>query len=357
MLKTRVFAVDPTRPDPAMVAEAARVLTNGGLVAFPTETVYGLGASALDAVAVRRIFAAKERPATDPVIVHLTGADNLGQVCQAAPDGLAILADAFWPGPLTLIVPRGLAVPDAVSAGGDTVAVRVPAHPVARALLHAASVPIAAPSANRFSRPSPTRAEHVLADLDGRVDLILDGGPTPVGVESSIVDLTRRPPRLLRPGGVSLEALRAHLPDLVVVERFTAEAQAAESPGQFLRHYAPRTPLQAVDGPAEAVVPALLQIARLAAAEGRRVGVLAFDEDAAALSSAPIVLSLSLGPESDLSVAAARLYEALRALDAAGLDQLLVRLPGPDGFGLALRDRLTRAAEGRVIRPGSTAVL
>ncbi len=357
MPKTRVFAVDPNQPDPAVMAEAARVLISGGLVAFPTETVYGLGASALDAVAVGRIFAAKERPATDPVIVHLNGPDELGQVCPATPDSLAALAKAFWPGPLTLIVPRGPAVPDAVSAGGDTVGVRVPAHPVARALLHAASVPVAAPSANRFSRPSPTRAEHVLADLDGRIDLILDGGPTSVGVESSIVDLTRRPPRLLRPGGISLEALRALLPDLVVVERFTAEAEAAESPGQFLKHYAPRTPLLAVDGPAEAAVLALMQIARRAAAEGRRVGVLVFDEDAAVLSNAPVVLCLSLGPETDLRVAAARLYEALRDLDAARVDQLLVRLPGPDGLGLALRDRLTRAAEGRVVRPGSTAVL
>ncbi len=336
---------------------AAQVLADGGLVAFPTETVYGLGAEALNAEAVGRIFAAKERPATDPLIVHLASVGELSRVCRAAPDGLDALAATFWPGPLTLIVPRGPAVPEVVSAGGDTVAVRIPAHPVARALLHAASVPVAAPSANRFSRPSPTRAEHVLADLDGRVDLILDGGPTPVGVESSIVDLTRRPPRLLRPGGVSVEALRTLLPDLVVVERFTSESQAAEAPGQFLRHYAPRTPLTVVDGAPQEALLALLQLARRAAEAGQRVGVLGFDEDASELRDRAIETVLSLGSEQDLGVAAARLYDALRGLDAAGLDLLLVRLPGPTGLGLALRDRLTRAAEGRVIRPGPAAVL
>lgn len=357
MLKTRVILVDPIQPDPAAMALAAQILADGGLVAFPTETVYGLGAAALNAEAVGRIFAAKERPTTDPLIVHLTGADDLSRVCRMAPAGLDALAATFWPGPLTLIVPRGPAVPDAVSAGGDTVAVRVPAHPVARALLHAASVPVAAPSANRFSRPSPTRAEHVLADLEGRVDLILDGGPTPVGVESSIVDLTHRPPRLLRPGGVSVEALWAVLPDLVVVERFGTETQAAESPGQFLRHYAPRTPLTAVDGVAEEALPALLRLARRAAEAGQKVGVLGFDEDAAKLGDKAITTTLSLGSEHDLGVAAARLYDGLRALDAAGLDLLLVRLPGSTGLGLALRDRLTRAAEGRVIRSGRAAVL
>lgn len=351
MPKTRVLAVDPTKPDPAGLAEAAQVLVAGGLVAFPTETVYGLGALALDSAAVNRIFAAKERPSTDPVIVHLAGPQDLPRVARAAPPGLEALATAFWPGPLTLIVPRGPAVPDIVTAGGDTVAVRVPAHPVARALLLAATVPIAAPSANRFSRPSPTRAEHVLADLDGRVDLILDAGPTSVGVESTIVDLTHRPARLLRPGGVPVEALREHLPDLVVVERFSAETLAAESPGQFLRHYAPRTPLQVVDGDAEPARLALGQAALDAAQAGRRVGALLFDEDLTVLSGAPFAAVRSLGSERDLPTAAARLFEALRSLDAAGLDLLLARLPNTAGLGLALRDRLIRAAEGHVI-PG-----
>ena len=326
------------------------MLTSGGLVAFPTETVYGLGANALENQAVGKIFTAKGRPATDPLIVHLADRGGLDQVARDWPTDLEALAAAFWPGPLTLIVPRSRSVPDAVTAGGDTVAVRVPAHPVARALLLAATVPVAAPSANRFSRPSPTRAEHVLADLDGRVDLVLDGGPTQVGVESTIVDLTHRPARLLRPGGVPREALLALLPGLVVVERFTADTLAAQAPGQFLRHYAPHTPLHVCDGAADAARDRLVALIQEAAATGRRVGVLAFDEDVPALAAEPISRLARLGPEADLVQAAAGLYEALRDLDAAGLDLLLARLPGPSGLGLALRDRLTRAAEGRVLR-------
>ncbi len=349
MPTTRVLTVDPAEPDPQAIAEAAQVLLAGGLVAFPTETVYGLGALALDARAAGRIFSAKGRPATDPLIVHIAALGALADVSGALPEGVEALAAAYWPGPLTLIVPRSPAVPDVVTAGGETVAIRIPAHPVARALLLAANVPVAAPSANRFSRPSPTRAEHVLADLDGRVDLVLDGGPTSVGVESTIVDLTHTPPRLLRPGGVSFEALLTQLPDLVVVERFTAETLAAQAPGQFLRHYAPKTPLQVCAGAPETALANLLDVARRAFGAGQRVGVLAFTEDLEALRSAPIERIEALGPEARLEQAAARLYQALRDLDGAGLDVLLARLPAKRGLGLALRDRLTRAAEGRVI--------
>lgn len=350
MPTTRVIRVDPDQPAAEAIAEAAHVLTSGGLVAFPTETVYGLGANALENQAVRRIFAAKGRPATDPLIVHLGERGGLDRVARDLPAALEPLAAAFWPGPLTLIVPRSPAVPDSVTAGGDTVAIRVPAHPVARALLLAATVPVAAPSANRFSRPSPTRAEHVLADLDGRVDLVLDGGPSPVGVESTIVDLTHRPARLLRPGGVSREALLALVPDLVIVERFTPETLAAQAPGQFLRHYAPHTPLHVCDGAADAARDRMVALIQEANATGRRVGVLVFDEDMPALETKPVSRVARLGPEADLAQAAAGLYDALRDLDAAELDVLLARLPGPAGLGLALRDRLTRAAEGRVIR-------
>ncbi|MBL8095132.1 MAG: threonylcarbamoyl-AMP synthase [Anaerolineales bacterium] len=357
MTTTRVLTVDREHPEPGTVAEAARVLLEGGLVVFPTETVYGLGATALSARAVERIFAAKERPATDPLIVHVLDLGGLAQVTRALPEGLPALAAAFWPGPLTVIVPRHPNLPAAVTAGADSVAVRIPAHPVARALLLAANVPVAAPSANRFSRPSPTRAEHVLADLDGRVDLILDGGPTPVGVESTIVDLTGSPPRLLRPGGVAFEALRELLPGLMVVERYSAETFAAQAPGQFLKHYAPRTPLQVFDGDPEACRDAMLAAARQAAARGLRVGALAFAEDLEALAAGGLARLETLGSERAIEQAAARLFDVLRALDEAGLDLLLARLPGPAGLGLALRDRLTRAAEGNVTRLSSTAVL
>ncbi len=202
------------RADAEAVRRAAEVIRAGGLVAFPTETVYGLGADALSAAAVTRIFEAKERPRGNPLIVHLAGLDALGEVVAQVPARVQDIARRFWPGPLTLVLPRARAVPLVTTGGLETVAVRVPDHPVARALIAAASRPIAAPSANRSGRPSPTCAEHVREDLDGRIELILDGGPTPVGVESTVLDMTSEPPTLLRPGGVTLEQLESCLGEI-----------------------------------------------------------------------------------------------------------------------------------------------
>ncbi len=197
---TRLLAVDPALPDAAIMRQAADVLRAGGLVAFPTETVYGLGANATDAEAVSRIFSAKQRPASDPLIVHIASPEQLDQVTRFIPDLARTLAARFWPGALTLVLQRGAAVPSNVSAGRTTVAVRMPNHPIARALIQTADLPVAAPSANTFSRPSATSAQHVLDDLNGRVDIILDGGTTPIGVESTVLDLTVDPPVILRPG-------------------------------------------------------------------------------------------------------------------------------------------------------------
>ena len=313
----------------------------GGLVAFPTETVYGLGANALDEAAARRIFAAKERPADDPLIVHLASANTIGLVAASTPPLFDRLAAHFWPGPLTLVLPRGLAVPLSVTAGGETVAVRVPAHPVARALIESSAVPIAAPSANRFGRTSPTTAAHVLEDLDGRVDLVLDGGPTEVGVESTVLDLTSDPPRVLRPGGVTVEQLRELLGDRLVV----AGAAVADprSPGTHLRHYSPRARLDLFDGEGGATS-AARHAARLASG-GERVGALLFAGDPVPAGALVEQLGDAAAPEE----AATRLYAALRSLDASGVDTIVARLPRAAGLGLALRDRLRRAAEGRVL--------
>src|SRR5690348_13744143 len=210
-MKTAIFPLDPSSANLEAIAEAARILRAGGLVAFPTETVYGLGANALDASAVARIFAAKGRPANNPLIIHIADASDVRKVVADWPESAGRLAERFWPGPLTLVLPRCDAVPDAVTAGGPTVAVRVPAHPVAQALVRAAGVPIAAPSANRSMELSPTRAEHVLRGLDGRIDVLLDGGPTAGGIESTVLDLTATPPRLLRPGLIGVAELEAVL--------------------------------------------------------------------------------------------------------------------------------------------------
>jgi L-threonylcarbamoyladenylate synthase len=343
---TDVIHVDPEAPDPAGLTRAAECLRRGGLVAFPTETVYGLGVHALDRAAVRRLFAAKGRPADDPLIVHVSDLDRMHELVLEIPDAARQLAARFWPGPLTMVVPRSPRVPDEVTAGMPTVAIRVPAHPVARALLAAAGLPIAAPSANLFSRPSPTRASHVLDDLAGRIDLVVDGGPTQVGVESTVLDLSGDVPTILRPGAVSLDMLRAILPR---VERRAADAPASgamPSPGLLERHYSPRAPLTVYDG-ADAVV-RLVHDACAALAQGQRLGIMAADEDRSALSEVARDGSRAaiayLGSEHDLTTVASRLYAAMRELDSSGVDRLLARgFPGEDGLAVAVRDRLRRA--------------
>jgi L-threonylcarbamoyladenylate synthase len=339
--QTRVLASDA-----AGIAEAASMLRAGGLVAFPTETVYGLGANALDAQAVRGIFAAKGRPADDPLIVHLAGAAQLDRVAVA--NALSDrLGDRFWPGPLTLVLPKQPRVPPDVTAGLDTVGVRVPAHAMARALLEAAHVPLAAPSANLFGRPSPTRAEHVLADLDGRIDAVLDGGPTTVGVESTIVDVSCSPPRLLRPGGLAAEDIEALLGLSLLTPPAAADGPKS-APGLMLVHYSPRTPLTLIVGEPGLARRRLLSEVERAVAAGQRVGVLALADDQA-LFEPPIRIEV-VGAWADPVASATRLFDALRALDASGLDVLVAReLADPlAGMGRALSDRLHRAAR-RVI--------
>lgn len=301
-------------------------------MAFPTETVYGLGVAALDAAAVRRLFAAKGRPADDPLIVHVASPGGLTPLVAVRPPVVDTLAARFWPGPLTLVLKRSPLVPDEVTAGLDTVAVRVPAHPVALALLSAAGIPVAAPSANLFSRPSPTQASHVLEDLDGRIDLVLDGGRTQVGVESTVLDLSGEAPEVLRPGAVTLEMLRPLLPG-VRLRASTTEHGPQRSPGLLSKHYSPRAPLTLYEGPPDRVLERMRADADAAQAAGRRVAVLVPDDDAA--------------------VTAARLYAALREFDAAGVDEILARLPdATGGLSHAVADRLRRAAAGRVVRCG-----
>lgn len=348
MRATTVFTVDPTAIDGELIQRAARVLLSGGLVAFPTETVYGLGANALDALAVRRIFAAKERPAYDPLIVHLADVADLGRIACDIPPLVSDLAAHFWPGPLTLVLPRGADVPPEVTAGGETVAVRVPAHPVAQALICAAGVPIAAPSANRFGRLSPTCAADVLADLDGRIEVLLDGGPTVVGVESTVLSLVGEPV-ILRPGGVSREALEAILGPLTVSERSVLSAEdLLESPGLLLQHYAPQAPLVLYIGTSSAMRAAYLSEALRYQQSGVLVGLLVADEDLPFLAGQGLLVETA-GSAEDLETVARRLFSALRALDAAGAEVILARDFGVTGLGLAIRDRLTRAAGGHVV--------
>ncbi|MBV9582820.1 MAG: threonylcarbamoyl-AMP synthase [Chloroflexi bacterium] len=327
-------------PDAVGLEAAAELLRAGGLVGFPTETVYGLGAHALDAEAVAGIFVAKGRPADDPVIVHLADPAQLDRVAVA--DATAWqLAEAFWPGPLTLVLPRRPGVPLQVTAGLDTVGVRVPSHPVAHALLRTSGLPIAAPSANLFGRPSPTTAQHVLDDLDGRIDAVVDGGPTSVGLESTIVDLTSIPRRLLRPGGLPAEAVEAIL-GAPLARPDAARAGPQPAPGMLAVHYSPRTRLILVTG--DAAGARLVHEVHLGLQAGQRIGVIALTEDTPLFPRE--VITAEVGTWDDPSRSAARLFDAMRALDRANLDVLYVRdLADPEtGLGRALADRLRRAA-------------
>ncbi len=344
----RRLVVDPASPDPDAIGEAAQVIRAGGLVAFPTETVYGLGANARSREALDRIYAAKGRPHSDPLIVHIGHPDDLLAVGRELPALARPLAARFWPGPLTLVVPRRPELPDTVSAGLPTVGVRMPAHPVALALIRAAGVPIAAPSANAFSRPSPTTADHVEADLGGRIDLLLDAGPTRFGLESTVLDLTHAVPVVLRPGATSIEELRELVPLVAVRQRFAADEEATAAPGQLLRHYSPHADLFAFTGPDQAVTAALRDAIELARREGRRVGVICDRESAAAFRSLGAEVAVT-GAGGDLAATGARLFAAMRELDGAGVDVMLARDVGRQGLGLAIWDRLVRAANGKVV--------
>jgi L-threonylcarbamoyladenylate synthase len=342
---TEVLRVDPQTPDQKSIARAAECLRSGGLVAFPTETVYGLGAHALDRAAVRRVFAAKERPVSDPLIIHVASFDAVIPLVAEVPTIGRDLATRFWPGPLTLILRRSDRIPDEVTAGLDTVALRVPAHPVAHALIQCAGLPVAAPSANRFSRPSPTRAAHVLADLDRRIDMILDAGPTTVGVESTVIDLTRKPPMVLRPGAIDVAALRSVVPDVGTRSIASVEGTGGmPSPGMLPKHYAPATPLRLFEGSRTDALAELMRTAQRHVESGESVAVLAFAEDIEPLSTLPIRL-VSFGSERDPIAIAARLYAALREGDELGTNIILVRnITTEHPLTAAIQDRLRRAA-------------
>jgi L-threonylcarbamoyladenylate synthase len=310
------------------VSEAATVLKRGGLVGFPTETVYGLGAIALDVDAVARVFEAKGRPRFDPLIVHVADLAGARQLVTRFPDVADKLARKFWPGPLTLVLPKRDIVPDLITAGLPTVGIRVPDHPLALALLRAAGVPIAAPSANLFGCVSPTTAEHVAEQLGDRIDLILDGGPCRVGVESTVLQVEPAPPIVLRLGGVTLEELERELGKVVVASADTDDSAPQVAPGRLTQHYAPRTRVELV--------------------ADLRTGPCGSDVAALAFRSAPAgneyAAEECLSPRGDLREAAANIFAALRRLDAAGVSRIVAELLPEEGLGRAVNDRLRRAA-------------
>ena len=327
----------------ADVEQAAAILRRGGLLGIPTETVYGLGANGLDSEAVAHIFEAKGRPQDNPLILHVPSAQWLERYCQHIPDAAYTLAERFWPGPLTMILERRPVVPDVVTAGLDTVGMRCPAHPVCRAIIAAAGVPVAAPSGNTSGRPSPTNMADMLEDMEGKIDGIVDGGPCSVGVESTIIDLTEQPPRLLRPGGVTLEELRDALGEVAVdpaVTRLMGAGEHPRAPGMKYRHYAPKAPVTVVKGDAAATA------AYIQAHLGENEGVVCFDEYAGLYAGHTVE---KLGPAADKAAQARNVFDALRAFDDTNVTAIWSQCPDEGGIGLAISNRLNKAAGFHIV--------
>ena len=337
-------------PGAETYSRAAEILQAGGLVAFPTETVYGLGANALAKDAVLSIFAAKGRPADNPLIVHIHDLSQLDPLCTV-PERAFPLMKAFWPGPLTILCEKKPAIPDEVTAGLSTVAVRMPSHPVARKMLQVCDLPIAAPSANSSGRPSPTTAAHVLEDMNGRVPLIIDGGMCDVGLESTVLDLCHGDPVILRPGGVTKEMISDVLHCEVAVAgsvlRPLRKDETALSPGMRYKHYAPKATVTLVEGPADRVVPMLEKLYREQVSLNKKCCVLCFTEHVPMLRECN---PHDIGSSGSPSEIAHRLFDILRRLDEEGMDMVFSEVIPPEGIGLAVMNRLGRAAAFRIIR-------
>lgn len=328
--------------------EAAAILRDGGLVGIPTETVYGLGANGLNEEAVAHIFEAKGRPQDNPLILHIPDASWLERYCKDIPLTAYKLADAYWPGPMTMILRRKDIVPDAVTAGLDTVGMRCPAHPLCRAIIDAAGVPVAAPSGNTSGRPSPTTAQHMLEDMEGKIDAIVDGGPCSVGVESTIIDLTETPARLLRPGGITLEQLEAVLGEVAVdpaVTRLMGAGEQPKAPGMKYRHYAPKAPVTVVTGDPQK------SAEYIAAHASPEDGIICFDEFLPLFTrrseTRPV---MDLGPAGDKEEQARHIFDALRSFDHTSVPAIWAQCPDATGIGLAIANRLNKAAGFHIIR-------
>ena len=339
-MKTIVFHPET---DNTAIQQAAAILRHGGLLGIPTETVYGLGANALDETAVLHIFEAKGRPQDNPLILHVPGADWLELYCHDIPPVAYTLAERFWPGPLTMILPRRDIVPLRTTGGLETVGVRCPNHPMTLAIIREAGIPVAAPSGNTSGRPSPTTAQHMLEDMDGKINGIVDGGPCSVGVESTIIDLTVTPPRLLRPGGLTLEALEAVLGTVTVdkaVRQKLADGEQAKAPGMKYRHYAPKAPVTVITGTPGA------SAAYIAAHLTKHSGVICFDEYAPLFEGHTIH---RLGPAGDKLAQAQHVFDALRTFDGTDVTEIFAQCPDEGGLGLAVGNRLKKAAGFHVV--------
>jgi len=350
-MKTMMLKVNPEKPDLNKIQIAAARIKKGGLVAFPTETVYGLGADALNPVAVTALFEAKKRPLDNPPIVHVASVKEIDLLVEEVPQKAQLLMKKFWPGPLTLIFKRSINVPSLTVAGLDTIAIRIPNHRVALALIRQSQRPIAAPSANLAGKPSPTTAQHVYEDLNGRIDAIIDGGATRIGVESTVVDFSVDPPMLLRPGGTPIEELRKCLSNLDLHPFVRAEQELPlhqiRSPGMKHRHYAPRAELILVEGTVEAVVGEIKRLSDSYRDKGFKVGILATDQTQANYEYHVVQ---SLGSRFNLASIAQNLFRLIREVDSLGVDVIIAEGVPSEGLGLAVMNRLRKASGYKIVK-------
>ena len=333
--------------DKLIISEAAQIIRNGGLVAFPTETVYGLGGDAFSENAAKSIYAAKGRPSDNPLIVHIAKADDMEKLSDDVSENAYKLAKEFWPGPLTIIIKKNAAVPVSTTGGLNTVAVRLPSNPVARAIIAESGTFIAAPSANLSGRPSPTKGSHVVEDLSGRVDMIVDGGDIEIGLESTIVDLSGEVPMILRPGFVTLEQLRNILPDVMVdpaIKGTLKEDVAPKAPGMKYRHYAPKATLIIVKGEAEKVIDKMSELLNADIDKGLKVGIMTTKEHKVFFAKGEVIC---LG--NDEKEIAKHLFAALRQFDELNVDVIYSEAFSEEGIGYAVMNRLNKAAGHRTI--------
>lgn len=348
-MKTEVIKIDQNNMDTEALERAAAIIRDGGLVAFPTETVYGLGADALSAEASKKIYAAKGRPSDNPLIVHVAEFSDMEKIAQEMPEEAKKLADAFWPGPLTMIVRKNDKVPYETTGGMDTVAVRMPNHPVALELIRRSGGYIAAPSANTSGKPSPTLAEHVAFDMDGRIPMILDGGPVGIGIESTIVDLTEDIPMILRPGYITPKMLEKVIGEVKMDPGIIASdsLQKPKAPGMKYKHYAPKGDLVIVEGKKQAVAETINHLTKMDAEAGLKTAVIASDEN---LSLYDADCKINIGSREHEESIAANLYEVLREMDEMGVQKMYSESFAGGGLGAAIMNRLLKAAGHHVIR-------
>lgn len=347
-MKTEMIKINPQAIDENAIARAGEILKKGGLVAFPTETVYGLGGDATNPDASHKIYSAKGRPSDNPLIVHITNMKDLENMVKEVPQTARLLAERFWPGPLTMIFYKNEKIPYETTGGMDTVAVRMPSDPIARALIDASTGYIAAPSANTSGRPSPTRAEHVAQDLSGKIDMILDGGPVNIGLESTIVDLTEDVPMILRPGYITLEMMQEVLGEVRVDPGLIASDsdRKPKAPGMKYRHYAPKADLKVVEGETNGVVQTINRLSAELIGQKKRVGIIATEETKSLYRQGTVI---SIGARDDEEAIARHLYGILRQFDELGVDAIFSESFAAAGMGQAIMNRLLKAAGHQVL--------